>query len=86
MKREQRPYQTVALAIQAQRRIVGYFWARRCRKSTTAGDIYFQEMSAEPGRTVINCSASLALGKESIGMTLSAMEQAEILADRKSVV
>ncbi len=86
MKRERRPYQTVALAIQQQRRIVGYYWARRCRKSTTAGDIYFQEMSAEPGRTVINCSASLMLGKESIGMTLTAIEQAEILAAEAAAV
>lgn len=86
MKRERRPYQTVALAIQQQRRVVGYYWARRCRKSTTAGDIYFQEMSAGPGRTVINCSASLMLGKEAIGMTLTAIEQAEILAGEASAV
>lgn len=86
MKRERRPYQTIALAIQQQRRVVGYYWARRCRKSTTAGDIYFQEMSAEPGRTVINCSASLMLGKESIGMTLTAIEQAEILASEAAAV
>ncbi len=86
MKRERRPYQTLALAIQARRRIVGYYWARRCRKSTTAGDIYFQEMSVEAGRTVINCSASLALGKESIGMTLSAIERAEILTAEAAAV
>jgi hypothetical protein len=86
MKRKRRPYQTVALAVQAERRIVGYYWARRCRKSTTAGDIYFQEMSTEPGRTVINCSASLMLGKESIGMTLTAIEQAEILASEAAAV
>ena len=86
MKRERRPYQTVALAIQKERRVVGYYWARRCRKSTTAGDIYFQEMSAESGRTVINCSASLMLGKESIGMTLTAIEQAEILASEAGAV
>ena len=86
MKRERRPYQTVALSVQGHRRIVGYYWARRCRKSSTAGDIYFQEMSKEPGRTVINCSASLALGKESIGMTLSAIERAEILAAEAAAV
>lgn len=86
MKRERRPYQTVALAVQNQRRMVGYYWTRRGRKSTTLGDIYFQEMSAEPGRTVINCSASLLLGKESIGMTLTAIEQAEILAAEAGAV
>ena len=86
MKRERRPYQNVALAVQAQHRIVGYYWARRCRKSTTAGHIFFQEMSVEAGRTVINCSASLMLGKESIGMTLTAIEQAEILASEAAAV
>lgn len=86
MKRDQRPYQAVALGIQKHNRIVGYYWARRCRKSTTAGNIYFQEMAAEPGRTVINCSASLALGKESIGMTLSALEHAEMLAAEAAAV
>ncbi|MDE2098222.1 MAG: hypothetical protein KGL39_13285 [Patescibacteria group bacterium] len=86
MKRERRPYQTVALAVQNERRMVAYYWTRRGRKSTTLGDIYFQEMSREPGRTVINCSASLLLGKESIGMTLTAIEQAEILAAEASAV
>ena len=66
--------------------MVAYYWTRRGRKSTTLGDIYFQEMSAEPGRTVINCSASLLLGKESIGMTLTAIEQAEILSAEAGAV
>jgi hypothetical protein len=86
MKRTRRPYQTVALAVQKERRVVGYYWTRRGRKSTTAGDIYFQEMSAAPGRTAINCSASLMLGKEAIGMTLTAIEQAEILASEAAAV
>lgn len=86
MKRTRRPYQNVALAVQTERRMVGYYWTRRGRKSTTLGDIYFQEMSAGPDRTVINCSASLLLGKESIGMTLTAIEQAEILAAEAGAV
>ena len=86
MKRTRRPYQTVALAVQKERRVVGYYWTRRGRKSTTAGDIYFQEISTEPGRTAINCSASLMLGKEAIGMTLTALEQAEILASEAAAV
>ena len=36
MKRTRRPYQTIALAVQAERRVVGYYWTRRGRKSTTA--------------------------------------------------
>lgn len=79
MKRERRPYQVVAQVAARQSRMVGYYWARRCRKSTTLGDIYFDDMSSAPGRTVIGCSASLMLGKELIGMTLTAIEQAEIL-------
>lgn len=86
MKRTRRPYQNVALLIQQKRRVVGYYWARRCRKSTTGGDIYFQEISAEAGRTAINCSASLMLGKEAVGMTLTAIEQAEMLASEASAL
>ena len=74
-----RPYQNVALGLPQNNRVVGYYWARRCRKSTTAGAIYLQEMCLEPGRTVINCSASLILGRESIGMTLSALERSELV-------
>ena len=79
-QKHRRPYQTVALRAQTQHRVMGFYWGRRCRKSTTAGDIYFQELSAEAGRTVIHCSASLLLGRESIGMTLSAIERGEVLA------
>lgn len=79
MKRERRPYQLAALKAVRERRQVGLYWARRCRKSTTLGEIYFDEMSSEPGRTVIGCSASLLLGRELVGMTLTAIEQAEIL-------
>lgn len=86
MKRTRRPYQTVALAVQQERRVVGYYWTRRGRKSTTAGDIYFDEISREPGRTAINCSASLMLGKEAIGMTLTSLEQAELLAAEAAAV
>ena len=75
-----RPYQTLALGLQTKRRVMGFYWGRRCRKSTTAGDIYFQDLSAAAGRTVVHCSASLLLGRESIGMTLSAIERGELLA------
>ncbi len=43
-------------------------------------------MSQGPGRTVVHCSASLALGKEAIGMTLSAIEYAEMLHAEAAVV
>jgi hypothetical protein len=43
-------------------------------------------MSCGAGRTVVHCSASLALGKEAIGMTLSAIEYAEMLHAEAAVV
>ena len=81
-----RPYQTTAMQLQNLHRVVAFFWARRCRKSTTAGDIYFQDLSLAPGRTVIHCSASLLLGRESIGLTLSSLERASILAQEAGVI
>jgi len=81
-----RPYQKLALGVQTKRRVMGFYWARRCRKSTTAGDIYFQELSTGSGRTVVHCSASLLLGRESIGMTLSAVERGKLLATEATAV
>lgn len=78
-KRQRRKYEQVALVAVRQTRQIVLFWARRCRKSTTLGSIAFDEMSGDPGRTVIAASASLLLGKELVGMTLSATEQAEIV-------
>ena len=81
-----RPYQKVALHIQSMRRVVAFYWARRCRKSTTAGDIYFQDLSQAPGRTAIHCSASLLLGRESVGLTLSSVEQAAMMAEEAGAI
>jgi len=80
MKRERRQYQNVALVAVREVRQIALYWARRCRKSTTLGDIAFDELSKEPGRMVIAASASLLLGKELVGVTLSAAEQAMIVA------
>jgi hypothetical protein len=79
MKRQRRVYETTALAAVRKTRQLALFWARRCRKSTTLGNIAFDEMAASPGRTVIAASASLLLGKELVGMTLSATEQAALV-------
>lgn len=86
MKRTRREYQKVALAAVRQVRQIALYWARRCRKSTTLGDIAFDEMSKEPGRMVIAASASLLLGKELVGVTLSAAEQAMIVANEAAAV
>lgn len=86
MKRIRRPYQNVALVAVREVRQIALYWARRCRKSTTLGDIAFDEMSKEPGRMVIAASASLLLGKELVGVTLSAAEQAMIVANEAAAV
>jgi len=86
MKRQRRKYQQVALVAVREVRQIALFWARRCRKSTTLGEIAFDEMSAQAGRTVIAASASLLLGKEMVGMTLSATEQAMICAQEAAAV
>jgi hypothetical protein len=80
MKRTRRKYQQVSLVAVRQTRQVFLNWARRCRKSTTLGDIAFDEISKEAGRTVIAASASLLLGRELVGMTLSSAEHAMIVA------
>jgi len=86
MKRERREYQNVALVAVREVRQIALYWARRCRKSTTLGDIAFDEMSKEAGRMVIAASASLLLGKELVGVTLSAAEQAMIVLNEASAV
>lgn len=86
MKRTRRQYQNVALVAVRQVRQIALYWARRCRKSTTLGDIAFDEMSKEHGRMVIAASASLLLGKELVGVTLSAAEQAMVVANEAAAV
>jgi hypothetical protein len=86
MKRERRSYQNVALVAVREVRQIALYWARRCRKSTSLGDIAFDEMSKEHGRMVIAASASLLLGKELVGVTLSAAEQAMIVANEAAAV
>jgi hypothetical protein len=86
MKRERRPYQDVALVAVRETRQIALYWARRCRKSTTLGDIAFDEMSKAAGRMVIAASASLLLGKELVGVTLSAAEQGMIVANESAAL
>jgi len=85
-KRARRAYQNVALVAVREVRQLGLYWARRCRKSTTLGDIAFDQMSVAPGRMVIGASASLLLGRELVGMSLTAVEQAAIVAQEAAAV
>lgn len=74
-----RLYQKVALVAVRKVRCMVLFWARQCRKSTTLGDIAFDEMSRESGRNVIAASASLLTGSELVSKTLSSAEQASLV-------
>lgn len=76
---KRRRYQQVALVAARKTRVLGLFWARQCRKSTTLGDIAFDEMSRTPGRRVIAASASLLLGTELVSKAVTAAEQAIII-------
>lgn len=81
-----RKYENTALVAARQERVIVLFWTRRGRKSTTLGSIAFDEMSKEAGRTVISASASLLLGTELINMTVSATEQAILVANEADAV
>lgn len=75
-----RQYQKVALVAARRTRVMMLFWARQCRKSTTLGDMAFDEMSKGPGKNVIAASASLLTGSELVSKTVSAAEQAMVCA------
>ncbi len=85
-RRTRRLYQQTALVAVRQTRILGLYWTRRGRKTTTLGDISFDEMSAQARRTVIAASASLLLGSEIVGMTLTSAEQAAIVAGEAAAI
>jgi hypothetical protein len=81
-----RAYENQALVAVRQERVITLFWTRRGRKSTNLGAIAFDEMSREAGRTVIAASASLLLGSELVNMTVTATEQAIIVANEAAAV
>lgn len=85
-KFQRRRYENVALVAVRKNRQLVLFWTRRGRKSTTLGSISFDEMSGTAGRTVIAASASLLLGKELVGMTLGAAEQASIVTQEAMAI
>jgi hypothetical protein len=78
-KRQRRLYENTAMVAVRQERAIDLFWTRRGRKSTTLGNIAFDELSVGPGRTVISASASLLLGTELVHMTTTAAEQAILI-------
>lgn len=87
MKRwKRRKYEQHALVAVRKERVIVLFWTRRGRKSTNLGAIAFDEMSKEPGRSVISASASLLLGTELVNMTVSATEQAILVANEAAAV
>ena len=78
-KRERRLYENAALVAVRQERVIGLLWTRRGRKSTTLGNIAFDELSVKAGRTVIAASASLLLGTELVSQAVTATEQAIVV-------
>jgi hypothetical protein len=85
-KRERRAYETMAMVAMRMERVIGLLWTRRGRKSTTLGNVAFDELSATPGRTVIAASASLLLGTELVSQTTTAAEQAIVVAQEAAAV
>lgn len=81
-----RLYENTALVAVRKERVIVLYWTRRGRKSTTMGSIAFDEMSREAGRTVISASASLLLGTELVNMTVTAAEQAILVANEAQAV
>jgi hypothetical protein len=84
--RVRRPYQIRALAAAREVRQLGLDWSRRARKSTTLGDLAFDELSKEPGRMVVGASASLLLGRELVTMSLTALEQSTMVMQEAAAV
>lgn len=85
-KRERRLYEDTAMVAVREERVIGLLWTRRGRKSTTLGNMAFDELSVGPGRTVIGASASLLLGTELVSMTVTATEQAMIVSREAQAV
>lgn len=75
-KFSRRQYENAALVAGRNTRVIYLFWARRCRKSTTLGNMAFDALSRASGSTVIAASASLLVGSELVSMALSATEAA----------
>jgi len=73
---QRRSYENAALVAARRTRVLYLFWTRRGRKSTTLGTMSFDAMSAAPKTSVIAASASLLVGSELVGMTMTATEQA----------
>jgi hypothetical protein len=71
-----RPYENTALVVARKVRVLYMLWARRCRKSTTLGNMAFDALSSGPGQSVIAASASLLVGAELVSMAMTSTEQA----------
>ena len=71
-----RAYEREALVAVRRSRTMVLLWARQCRKSTALGVIAFDELSRGPHRNVIAASASLLVGSELVGKSVSTVEEA----------
>ena len=71
-----RAYEREALVAVRRSRTMVLLWARQCRKSTGLAVIAFDELSRGPHRNVIAASASLLVGSELVGKSVSTVEEA----------
>ena len=74
-----RAYERAALVAVRKSRTMVLLWARQCRKSTWLAVIAFDEMSRGPHRNVIAASASLLVGSELVGKSVSTVEHAALV-------
>ena len=77
--RSKRAYERAVLFAVRKARTLVLLWARQCRKSTALAVIAFDEMSRGPHRNVIAASASLLVGSELVGKSVSTVEHAALV-------
>ncbi len=74
-----RAYEKAGLVAVRKSRTMVLLWARQCRKSTALAVIAFDDLSRGPHRSVIAASASLLVGSELVGKSVSTVEHAALV-------
>jgi hypothetical protein len=74
-----RAYEQASLVAVRNNRTMALLWARQCRKSTALAAIAFGDLSRGPHRNVIAASASLLVGSELVGKSVSTVQHAALV-------
>jgi hypothetical protein len=74
-----RAYEQASFVAVRNNRTMVLLWARQCRKSTELAGIAFDDLSRAPHRNVIAASASLLVGSELVGKSVSTVEHAALV-------